>query len=76
MHRPGQARFAAVRDLFGDERFEIRVIAHPLGFGPGGEVTVQPAHRREMQTPEHAVEIMRGRRWRGGRGASALAGGP
>jgi hypothetical protein len=65
-HRARQARLAAVRDLLGDQRLEIRVVAHPVRFRAGGQLGIQPPDGREVQTPEHAVEIMdwRGRRTR------------
>lgn len=32
-------------DLFDHESFQVRVIAHPLGFGPRGQLAVKPAYR-------------------------------
>ena len=52
-----------MRDLFGDERVEIRAIAHALRFGLHGELGVQATDGRQMQALEHRVEI--GRRGRG-----------
>jgi hypothetical protein len=47
-----------MRDLFGDEHFEIRPIAHSLGFGTRGEIGEEAAHRRQMESLEHAFQIV------------------
>src|SRR5213593_3089413 len=53
------ARLSAVRDLLGDQGGEEVTVGLVFGLGALFALGVEPAHRRQMQTSEHAVEIER-----------------
>jgi len=71
-YRPGDPGLGPVRDLLGDERLQIRVIAHALAFGTEGELPIESPHGRQMEAAQHAIQIMDWRR-RHARGSASTA---
>ncbi len=47
-------------DFLGDQESEEVAMAQALGLAAGFEFGVEPAYGRQMQAPEHAIEIERG----------------
>lgn len=65
-HRAREPGLGAMRNLFGDEGFEIGVITHAVALRARGEIPIEATDRRQVQAPEHPLEIVdRGRRARG-----------
>lgn len=51
--------FGAMRDLFSDQRVEIRAVAHALGFGAHRKLGMQPPDGSQVQALQHCIEIQR-----------------
>ena len=56
-HRALDAGLGAMGDLLGDQRGEEVAVGLVLTLGPELALGIEPAHRGQMETPEHAVEI-------------------